>query len=150
MSHPAGSFELRIDRVDDYEFRVRFDRPNVPDLLVDEPPPLGHEAGANPVRLLAAAIGSCLSASLVFCLSRAKVPVHDMTTDVRVDLERNDRNRLRVGRVSCRLHPVVDDPGALASCLSTYEDFCIVTQSVREGLDVQVEVDAHAPVREEA
>ena len=150
MSHPAGSFELRIDRVHDYEFRVRFDRPKVPDLLIDEPPPLGHETGPNPVRLLAAAIGSCLSASLLFCLSRAKIPVHDLTTDVHVDLARNDRNRLRVGRVSVRLHPAVDDPGALASCLTTYEDFCIVTQSVREGLDVQVDVDAHAPAREEA
>ena len=144
MPQPAGSFQLQIERVHDYEFRVRFDRPGLPELVVDEPPPLGNEAGPNPARILAAAVGSCLSASLAFCLSRAKIPVHDLTTDVSVDLERNDRKRLRVGRISVLLHPVVDDPDALAVCLETYEDFCVVTQSVREGLDVQVGVDVRA------
>jgi uncharacterized OsmC-like protein len=144
MPQPAGSFQLQIERVHDYEFRVRFDRPGVADLVVDEPPPLGEEAGPNPARLLAAAVGSCLSASLVFCLNRAKIPVRDLTTDISVDLERNDHNRLRVGRISVLLHPLVDDPNQLAGCLDTYEDFCIVTQSVREGLDVQVGVDVRS------
>jgi organic hydroperoxide reductase OsmC/OhrA len=133
MPQPAESFQLQIERVHDYEFRVRFDRPGVPDLVTDEPP-----------RLLAAAVGSCLSASLMHCLNRAKIAVRDLTTDVSVDLERNDRNRLRVGRVSVLLHPVVDDPDGLANCLETYEDFCVVTQSVREGLDVQVGVDVRS------
>jgi organic hydroperoxide reductase OsmC/OhrA len=141
MPQPAGSFQLQIERVHDFEFRVRFDRPGVPDLVVEEPPPLGEEAGPNPARLLAAAVGSCLSASLAFCLKRAKIPIRDLTTDVSVDLELNDNKRLRVGRVSVLLHPVVDDPSGLAACLDTYEDFCVVTQSVREGLDVQVAVD---------
>jgi uncharacterized OsmC-like protein len=145
MSQPAGSFQLQIERVHDYEFRVRFDRPGVPDLAIDEPPPLGKEAAPNPVRLLAAAVGSCLSASLVFCLNRARVPVHDLKTDVSVDLTRNDRKRLRVGRVLVLLHPVVDDPNGLASCMDTYEDFCVVTQSVREGLNVQVGLDIRSP-----
>jgi uncharacterized OsmC-like protein len=144
MSQPAGSFQLQIERVHDYEFRVRFDRPGVPELVIDEPPPLGQEAGPNPARVLAAAVGSCLSASLAFCLNRAKVPLRDLTTDVNVDLERNDHKRLRVGRISVLLHPVVDDPNGLANCMETYEDFCVVTQSVREGLDVQVGVDVRA------
>jgi organic hydroperoxide reductase OsmC/OhrA len=141
MPQPAGSFQLQIERVHEYEFRVRFDRPGMSDLVIDEPPPLGKDAGPNPARLLAAAVGSCLSASLAFCLSRAKIPLLDLTTDVSVDLERNDHRRLRVGRISVLLHPVVDDPSGLAGCMDTYEDFCVVTQSVREGLDVQVGVD---------
>jgi uncharacterized OsmC-like protein len=144
MPQPAGSFQLQIERVHDYEFRVRFDRPGVPDLVIDELPPLGDDGGPSPARLLAAAVGSCLSASLVLCLNRAKIPVHDLTTDVSVDLERNEHERLRVGRVSVLLHPVVDDPNGLANCMDTYEDFCIVTQSVREGLNVQVGVDVRS------
>ncbi len=144
MTQPAGSFQLQIERVHDYEFRVRFDRPGVPDLIIDEPRPLGQEMGPNPARILAAAVGSCLSASLAFCLDRAKVPLRDLTTDVSVDLERNDHKRLRVGRIAVLLHPVVDDPNGLANCLETYEDFCVVTQSVREGLDVQVGVDVRS------
>lgn len=144
MSQPAGSFQLQIDRVHDYEFRVRFDKPTLPELVVDEPPPLGKEVGPNPARLLAAAVGSCLSASLVFCLNRAKIPVRDLTTDVSVDLTRNDRKRLRIGHVAVELHLAVDDPTAVSSCLDAYEDFCVVTQSVREGLNVEVGIDLRA------
>ena len=32
-----------------------------------------------------------------------------------------------------------NDP-ALTSCLATFEDFCVVTQSVRKGIDVEVRV----------
>lgn len=149
MPEPAGSFRLHIERIHDYEMRVRFDHPDLPELTVDEPPPLGEEAGPNPARLLASAIGSCLSASLVFCLSRSRVPVHGLTTDVDVELVRNEKKRLRIGRVSVHLHPVVDDVAAMQRCLAIYEDYCVVTQSVREGLDVDVRVeptvaDAHA------
>jgi organic hydroperoxide reductase OsmC/OhrA len=149
MSQSAGSFQFQVERIHDYEFRVRFDRPGVPDLVIDEPPPLGNDTGPNPARLLAAAVASCLSASLVFCLSRAKIPVRELKTDVSVDLERNEHKRLRVGRVAVRLHPVVDDTSGIAACLETYEDFCMVTQSVRDGLNVEVGVDIQAPaVRE--
>jgi uncharacterized OsmC-like protein len=144
MSQSAGSFQLQIERVHDYEFRVHFDRPRVPELVIDEAPPLGGEAGPNPARVLAAAIGSCLSASLVFCLERARVAVRDLKTDVSVELTRNDRKRLRIGRVSVLLHPVVDDPTGVSNCIGTYEDFCVVTQSVREGLDVKVGIDVQA------
>jgi uncharacterized OsmC-like protein len=141
MPQPAGSFHLDIERVDGYEFRVRFDNPEIAELMVDEPPPLGESRGPNPARLLAAAIGSCLSASLQFCLSRANVNVSDLKTEVDVELVRNERRRLRIGRVSVRLHPQVEDAAKLASCAEMYEDFCVVTQSVRDGIDVEVAVD---------
>lgn len=141
MSELVKSLRLQIERVHGYEFRVRFDEPGLPALLVDEPPPLGEDHGPSPAHLLAAAIGSCLSASLLFCLNRAKVVVHDLRSEVHVTLERNERKRLRVGRVAVHLRPVVADRAGLATCMETYEDFCTVTQSVREGLDVEVSVD---------
>lgn len=30
---------------------------------------------------------------------------------------------------------------AVAKCLGSFEDFCVVTQSVREGIDVRVRVE---------
>jgi organic hydroperoxide reductase OsmC/OhrA len=144
MSKPAGSFQMRVEQVDGYQFRVRFDKPEYPELLTDEPPPLGHDRGPNPARVLAASIAGCLSASLLFCLSRAKVPVSAVNSDVKVDLVRNENNRLRIGKVGVRLHPRLGPGAAIEGCLDKFEDFCVVTQSVREGVAIDVSVEPEA------
>jgi uncharacterized OsmC-like protein len=97
-SKPAGGFKLRIEHVDGYEFRVVFDKETHADLRVDEPKPLGKDSAPNPARLLSAAVASCLSGSLVFCLSKAKVRVEHLETEVTTKLVRNERNRLRIGK----------------------------------------------------
>ena len=141
MTQTASRFSLRVEQVDGFEFRVKFDKEQFAPLLLDEPPPLGRDTAPNAARVLAAAIGNCLSASLVFCLKHAKVTASGVTADVDVEIVRNESRRLRVGKVNVTLHTDLapDDP-ALAGCLSTFEDFCIVTQSVRQGIDVAVQV----------
>lgn len=139
----VGGFKVRVDQVDGYEFRVRFEDKDFADLTVDEPPPLGKDHGPNPTRLLAAAVSNCLAASLLFCLQRAKAKVTGMSAEAEVELVRNEQRRLRVGHIDVRLRPgglAPDDP-ALQACLGTFEDFCVVTQSVRQGLDVRVTVE---------
>ena len=65
-----------------------------------------------------------------------------MVTDVAVELVRNENKRLRIGKVRVTLRPPADAGGAdLDACRSTFEDFCVVTQSVREGLDVDVAIE---------
>jgi len=141
VSSVASTFSLRVEQIDGFEFRVKFDKEQFAPLLLDEPPPLGHDTAPNAARILAAAIGNCLAASLVFCLQKAKVPAPSVSADVNVEIVRNEARRLRIGKVSVTLHTSLpaDDP-ALASCLTTFEDFCVVTQSVRQGLDVTVHV----------
>jgi hypothetical protein len=68
-----------------------------------------------------------------------------MSSDVDVELVRNERNRLRIGKVDVTLRPELADSSASAACLEAFEDFCVVTQSVREGIDVRVHVDASTP-----
>lgn len=137
----AGEFTLHVEQVDGFDFRVRFDKERYADLRMDEPPPLGHDASPNPARILAAAIGDCLSASLVFCLKRRGVVVDGLRSEVRVQLVRNENKRLRIGNVEVSIHPQGPIPDeALDACLKTFEDFCVVTQSVRDGIDVKVNV----------
>jgi hypothetical protein len=59
-----------VEQVSDYEFLVKFDEKQVNTLLMDEEEPLGSGKGPNAAELLAAAVGNCLSASLLFCLRR--------------------------------------------------------------------------------
>lgn len=141
MSQIVGQFIVSVDRVDGYEFRVRFDKRQFEELRLDEPAPLGADSAPNAARLLAASIGNCLAASLLFCLNKSGARVSSLTSQVQVQLVRNDARRLRIGQVNVELRPEVDDVSALLGCIDAFEDFCVVTQSVREGIDVQVHVD---------
>ena len=135
-------FSIALDWRQGYGFAVDFDQPGVPELLTDEPPPLGEGNGPNPVRLLAAAVGSCMSASLKFCLDRAHVELLELRTRVEGTLVRNERGRLRIGSLRVRLEPTVDPAmrDRIGRCLEVLEDFCIVGQSVRQGIELEVEV----------
>lgn len=138
----VARFTITVEQVDGFEFRVRFDKNQYEHLILDEPAPLGRDRAPNASRLLAAAVGNCLSASLVFCLQKAGVALKHLESKVEVELVRNAEKRLRIGRVDVTLRPTFDAGAVdLAGCLDKFEDFCVVTQSVRQGLDVRVHLD---------
>ena len=136
------TFQINLKRLQDFEFQVDFDWQNVAPVIMDEPEPLGHQKGPNAARMLGAAVGNCLSASLVFCLQKAKVPVKDVQTTVLGTLVRNEKGRLRVGKfdVTIRLDADSEHEGRISRCLSLFEDYCVVTGSVRQGIEVNVSV----------
>ena len=142
MSEPVSDFTLAVDQIRDYEFRIKFDKPGLPDLIMDEPPPLGRDAGPNPSRLLAAAIAECLTASLLFCARRARVELGPIHTEVKMQIVRNENRRLRVGKVEVVIDPHLPEAERekSARCFEIFEDFCVVTQSVRQGIDIVVSV----------
>jgi uncharacterized OsmC-like protein len=132
-----------LSRVKDYQFKVEFDLPGMPDLVTDEAEPLGKNAGPNPSRLLSAAVGNCLSSSLLFCLSKARVDVDDLKASVETVMRRNEKGRWRIAGLKVKLHPIIraEDVSRSKRCLEVYEDFCIVTESVRRGIEVKVDVE---------
>ncbi len=139
---PEKRFRIRVVQEEGYRFRTDFDTEG--ELVMDEPAPLGTGTAPNAVRVLAAAVGDCLSASLLMCLTRSRVPVEGIETEVDAELVRNEAGRLRVGKLTVRLSPGVaaEDRARMQRCLGLFEDYCVVTQSVREGIDVEVEVVA--------
>lgn len=136
------TFDLSLEQVADYEFRVRFDDTAIPDLVTDETSPLGHDAGPNPSRMLVAAVGNCLAASLLFALRKFHNSPAPITAHVRTTLARNDKGRWRIAAIDVDLgiEGPVDGIEYLERVLAQFEDFCIVTQSVREGIPVEVRV----------
>jgi organic hydroperoxide reductase OsmC/OhrA len=125
-----------------YRFRVRFDQEGMPDLVTDEAPPLGEGKGPNPSRLLATAVGNCLAASLLFCLGKARVPVDGLEAEILTDFTRSEAGRLRIGGMKVRLSPRWSEEAAAKAqrCLQIFEDFCVVTQAVRNGVPIEVTV----------
>ncbi len=137
-----GRFTLELEQLEGYEFKVKFDWDAVPDVILDEPPPLGKRVGPNASRMLAAAVANCLSASLLYCLAKADVSAESVKTAVTCKVMRNDKGRLRVGGFDVRIQvaDTLRHSPRLKRCLGLFEDFCVVTASVREGIPVTVDV----------
>ncbi len=138
-----STFTLALEQERGYEFRVEFDWPGVPELLLDEPEPLGARRGPNAARLIAAAVANCLSASLVFCMrGKFRQRPGPVRTRVTARLARNERGRLRIGGldVAITLSDAAESIQHLDRCSEQFEDFCVVTESIRRGIPVRVQV----------
>ncbi|MDD2545611.1 MAG: OsmC family protein [Burkholderiaceae bacterium] len=125
----------------DYQFLVDFGAP-VSRLLADEPPPLGQAAGPSPVQLLCAAVGNCLSDSLLFALRKFKQNPEPIHCTVSADVGRNAGQRLRVLGMQATLQLGVPSTQLehLDRVLDSFETYCTVTQSVGQGFPIAVQV----------
>jgi len=136
------SITLTLTQESAFAFRVEFEGTAVPALLVDETPPAGGGTGPDPTRMLAAAIGHCLSSSLFFALTKFRNTPGRIVTRVTAEHVRNEHRRLRIGRVAVEiaLPEGSSEYAQIDRILAEFEDFCTVTESVRRGVTVAVSV----------
>lgn len=136
-----STIHVQLQQTQDYQFDIRFGG-TVPNLMGDEPVPLGAGLGPSPVQLLAAAVGNCLSDSLLFALRKFKQAPEPIRCDVQAEVGRNAESRLRVLGIKAAL--TLGVPAAslqhLDRVLSQFEAYCTVTQSVGQGIAIQIEV----------
>jgi uncharacterized OsmC-like protein len=142
MSDDASTpIRVRLTQANDYAFDLDFGA-GQPLVRADEGPPVGQGAGPSPVQLLAASVGNCLSASLLFALRKFKQSPEPIGCEVLARLGRNEQKRLRVQTLEVTL--TLGVPAAslahLERVLASFEDFCTVTQSVRTAIEVRVRV----------
>jgi len=141
-----GRFTIHLEQQEDYQIVAKFDWKKAADLLMDEPPPLGETSGPNASRLLAAAAANCLSASLLYCLAKEDPPAHSLRTEATCIMVRNDKKRLRIGGMEVKL--IVGDELSASKrferCKALFEDFCVVSASIREGIPIKVSVQDEA------
>jgi len=135
------SIHVQLQQKQDYQFDIHFGDA-IPSLLGDEPAPLGMGQGPSPVQLLAAAVGSCLSDSLLFALRKFKQAPEPIRCDIDADVGRNAEGRIRVLGIKAVL--TLGVPAAalahLDRVLGQFETYCTVTQSVGQGIPVSIEV----------
>ena len=136
-------YKVSLRFVRGYEFVATFpENESLPPIVFDEPPPLGEGSGPNAAAVLAAAIGNCLAASFAFCLRKVRLEPLDVTAEVVAHVVRNEQGRFRIKGIDVELAPEVleSDKPRLQRCQQLFEDFCIVTESVRRGIPVNVNV----------
>ena len=134
---------VTVDLTQDTDFRFAIDfGVDIPVLYGDEAPPLGGSTGPNPTQLLAAAVGNCMSDSLLFAIRKFKQHPEPILTTVAATIDRNADNRLRVQSIAVKLTlgAAASSLAHLDRALEQFEEFCTVGQSVRQGIPVTVEV----------
>jgi uncharacterized OsmC-like protein len=137
----AHVITVNLRQEKDFRFAIDFAE-GIPVLYGDETPPLGGGSGPNPAQLLAAAVGNCMSDSLLFAIRKFKQNPEPIRAAVAATIERNADKRLRVQNITVKL--TLGAPGSslahLDRALEQFEEFCTVGQSVRQGIPVAVEV----------
>jgi uncharacterized OsmC-like protein len=125
----------------DYRFEIRFGS-ELPVLIADEPAPLGKGEGPSPAQLLCASVGNCLSDSLLFALRKFKQAPEPLRCEVQAEVGRNPQGRLRILGIHASIHLGVAASSLqhLDRALAQFEEFCTVTQSVRQAIPVRVTV----------
>ncbi len=138
MSEPL---QVTLTQRHDYRFDIDFGG-DVPVLTGDEAPPLGTGLGPTPVQLLGAAVGNCLSDSLLFALRKFKQAPEPIRCEVHAEIGRNPEGRLRV--VAFKAAITLGVPATslthLDRVLDQFEAFCTVAQSVGQSIPITVEV----------
>jgi uncharacterized OsmC-like protein len=143
---PSAEFppvRVEVDQVDRYRFEVSYPDTGLRPLTVDEPTPVGTDAGPDPARALAAAVGHCLSSTLFNTLERSHVRATPIRTTVTIAFGRNGAGRKRVVSLDAQIDcaPVEEsDRGRFERSVGIFEAYCTVTGSVREGIRVRTQV----------
>ena len=139
-------FSLNLRLIKDFQFEVDFELPNVGEAgwIVDETPEIGGEGkGPNASRLLGSALGFCLSASLAFCLRKSRLEVKNLKTKVSGVIERNKEGYWRIQAIQVEISPSIEpkDIRKIKRCKEIFEKYCIVSESIREGIPVDIKLN---------
>jgi len=141
MSEPAD-LHVRLEQAEDFSFRLSFPGTPLDAWMTDLSSPTGDDGGPDPEHLLMAAIGHCLAASLLFALRKHRNTPSSLVAEVSARPMRNADGFLRLPQIAVDLTLPGQSPDYhnLERVLEQFEQFCTVTQSVRQGVDVQLTV----------
>lgn len=133
--------EVEVEWLEGFKSKLKVK--NFPEIILDEPPEMGGtDTGPCPVHLLAASVASCLLASYLYCAKKARVKLKGARATARAESEW-EKGRMRVKHITVRLEltPAGGSSRKRAElCANVFRQFCIVTESVTQGIPISVEV----------
>ena len=100
--------------------------------------------GPDAARLLGMALLGCLSASFILCLQKRNLELDDLRAEAEIIIAKNEKKLLRVKEINVDLIPESKDPSVLKrieQCKKFFEQYCTITESVRAGIDVNLNIN---------
>jgi len=126
-------------------FKADLGKIKMQDLFIDERPKRAAEKiGPTPSRLLGLAVLGCLVASFTFCFQKKKFSLKEIGGEAEVIMKRNEKGFWRIMKINVSIKPMINDPlirKRADQCIKMFEQYCTITQSVREGIEVNVDID---------
>ena len=134
---------VELDQESGYIFTARFVS-ETGTLEMDEPAPLGKGVPLGPdgVSLLTGGAGYCMTASLVFCLGKVRVPIEELRTRSVGHLVRLENRLRRVSGIEIDIDVLVaqEHRQAFERCLGLFTGYCVVTESIRGAFPITIRV----------
>lgn len=144
-NQPVRRFSVHLRHLEKFQFASQASedgRSHGGEIISDEPDPVGDASGPSTPALLGAAIGHCLSASLLETLKKARIHVDGMEAEVTAQVRPNERGLPRINRIDVRIVPTVSgDTDRSQRCADVFQQYCTVCSSVKEGIPVDVNID---------
>jgi organic hydroperoxide reductase OsmC/OhrA len=138
------SVEASLKWIGQTEIEVKFPKMESYKLSIEAPPELGGKGKApNPDRVLAAAVGGCLTLSFLLNLQGLRLYPKELNTKVKANIRPDDKGLPRFKSIDVEITPVFEgaiNKETLKKVLDTFQYFCTVTQAVRSGVPVNVTV----------
>lgn len=139
-------FAVKLSHVDGYRFRSQASEDGIPhgeSYYSDEPDPVGEASAPATPALLASALGHCLSASLYEALRGADVELLGVDTEAVAVVALGASGLPRIRHVDITIRPRLAAPrqAEMQRCEDDFQNHCTVTCSVRQGVQVNVDVE---------
>ena len=125
---------------------------NLDSLLIDETLEDKIErVGPDAASLLGMAVISCLSASFIFCMEKRNLTLDNLEAKADISFKELKQGYKRIDSIDVKIIPKTDDADVLKrikQCIKElksgqmfFEESCIITPSIREGINIQVKVE---------
>jgi len=142
--------EIRLER--DLIFKTNIGLGQYNDFFIDETLDNNKDLkGPDAAQMLGMAILSCLSASLIFCLNKRELKPDDFDARGEIAVKKIEKGYTRIKEINVKITPKTEDEATLKrinQCIKEmksgkmmFEENCIITESVREGIKVNVEIN---------
>jgi uncharacterized OsmC-like protein len=141
--------DLKLEK--DLIFKADLGYDKVRELIIDET--MNGETqkcGPDAAELLAMAILGCLNASFIFCLQKRNLSLDELHAHAVVSFKKIEKGYTRIDKIDVKIVPKSKDPTVIkriSQCIKEiksgnmfFEETCIITESVRQGIEVNVNV----------
>lgn len=137
--------EVGIKLEDEMIFKCDLGKIQMNDLFIDEYNKRSiNKVGPNPSKLLALSVLGCLAGSLTFCLKKKKSSLSDIKGNAIITSMKNEDGFWRLKKIDITLNPRIDNSEmrkSMDQCQKSFEQFCIISESLREGIDININID---------